>query len=244
MSQGPYYHGVSTNLRRFMDIIDSGGLMSQRYRRDSDRRGLISHPNTTGGDDLISLATYPSASYDTYISPGIAFVIDNVPIVTGIRGALEGEVYARDFIPISLFAGVYVNEDLANANLGDINLCALTYGSASIDDKVKYALSELQMESPDTISTVMEEYHTSEMQLQQEINDLMVAQRRAPRSEKLGYRDRIIAKMEELDNLTRALDKACTMAFLEILAQKLNISVTDVANMTVGHFIELYISTV
>lgn len=242
-----YYHGVSTNLKKFMSIVESGGIMSPNYLRNQNVEGLTSHVSTTGGQDLISLAVKPSTSYETYIEPGIAFVIRNsIPIVVGVRGALDGEVYARDFIPLSLIDSIYVNPVLAETKLKDIDLCALNYGSIPIEDKIRYALGSqtedpLNCEAILGISHAMEEYHGHYTRIQQEMYDLMERQRRAPRNQKRIFRDRINEKVTELNALDLALGQSCTEAFIAELSRKFNLP--NISEMTLGEFITFYLGS-
>lgn len=233
-----YYHGISTNLKKFMSIIDNGGIMSQNYLQSHNISGLTSHKHTTGGTDLISLAVKPSNSYDTYIKPGIAFIINDIPVIESRRGALSGEVYAKDFIPLSAVKGIYINPEIANMKMKDIDLCAISYGSAQLEDKLKYILKDI---APDISTVLINEYEDYQSQIQHQMNDLMVQQARAPRSQKRQFKNEIELKNQELIQLENSIGKFCTQLFLDVLSDKFMDSGFDISEMTLSQFIDFYI---
>lgn len=137
------YHGVSTNVLKFMSILKHGILSIDK----AQSMGLVllkSHKSSTSGNNNISLAMYNTRSFDWYIRPGISFAINldsaKHKIIKGeeVRGALHGEVYSPEPISVKNIQLVLINDEIANKKLLDLDLCDLDYGSAEMEDKIKY----------------------------------------------------------------------------------------------------------
>ena len=128
---------TTLNLRKFLNAFINGKFLSP------NRGALKSYKNATGGNDYISLSILKSRASELYSHKGITFIMDTntIPLYprTSNRRGEEGEVYAKDEINLfnSLIA-IYINPIFADKKVGDLDLCDLGYGSASIKTKLDY----------------------------------------------------------------------------------------------------------
>lgn len=103
---------------------------------------LSSHNNTTGGNNLISVSipdTYASKVY----SQGITFEINTSRLTylsgTSKTGAVDGEAYIQDKIPLVNIIKIKIPSQTAYAKLSDLPLCNFCYGSNfDYSQRIKY----------------------------------------------------------------------------------------------------------
>ena len=167
-------------------------------------------------------------------------IITKVPITQTIRsyehnrrGALEGEVYARDFIPVSSIKSIVINPILAATKLKDIDLCDIGYGSASVEDRILYALGPNYDSS--SARAIVNQYHTYQSEIQNEIDELLQLQRTVPRAQKTIIRNQILEKHEKLHELDKALGMFCSNAIIEEIRSEFG---HDISQLTLGEFIQ------
>jgi len=128
----PYLeHGIGFNLLTFLNIVKEGGILTKKFI------GSL-HLHGTNLDDYISTSIPGGNTSNIYSVNGITFIIETSGLDCGrLSGAMDGEMHIHNSIPISKIEGVYIPYESAELPITSFNLCNLSHGSISIEDKLK-----------------------------------------------------------------------------------------------------------
>ena len=132
--------GVGYNIKKFMSIIDNKGIFSTNNATKLGISALESHANPTGGTDCVSFSAKGSVASKMYSVSGITFIVKTTDLVEcgSRRGALQGEVYIENAVPLKNITHIYINPVAKDILLTKLPICALDYGSTDVKTKLKY----------------------------------------------------------------------------------------------------------
>lgn len=226
---------TTLNLRKFLNALINGKFLSP------NRGALKSFKNATGGNDYISLSIPKSRASKLYSHKGITFIMDTntIPLypTTSNRRGEEGEVYTKDEINLfnSLIA-IYINPIFADKKVGDLDLCDLGYGSASIKTKLDYIFDGCDR-CRLGVENLKEEFENAEKIIEKLNQELYNETMKKKRRERFNFQAKGKKKLEEMrKTLSKKINLECTRGLLNSIGIPLDITLGE----CVSEFVKKY----
>jgi hypothetical protein len=232
--------GVGFNIKKFMSIIDNKGMFSANDAAKSGISALESHAAATGGNDSVSFSAKHSHASKIYSVHGITFIVDTRDLVDGgsKRGALSGEVYINGHIPLANIMYIYVDNVSKDILLHDLPICSLSYGSTSIEDKLRYQFEKCGEDATcrqnikSHITTLIYEYNTAIKKMGVEYYELAKKNSRDAK-----YLNDV--KETVTNKYIRPVEKKCANMYVTLLSHQLDND--NIKKMTLGMFVRYYL---
>jgi len=235
-------HGIGFNIKKFISIIDNGGIYSINGARNKNIDILKGHLNATNGDECISVSIPKSLTSQLYSVEGITFIINTNGLVDcGDKyGKMDGEKYILENIPLTNIIAIYIPLSVKDLPLSNFKLCNLTYGTATIIEKINYQfkLCESNQECLNTLGQDINQLITKFNTAESLISEEYYTEARKLSREQQTHTNLTALKTSIQKKYYDPLELECTKLFLILLSHELK---TDVTSMTLDYFIRGYL---